>query len=154
MLIFVTIARQDERQVLDQIICFMTSFPKSFPGASNSIDYRKRMAFILGSVILLLTVVPHQVFATTSRPSFSMLARKDNFVTVQGTSFKKNGKDLFLLSANYWQGANMGAVASAKGNRDQLAKDLDHLKSVGTDPTMSIYSPDLFIHAFFYRFST
>ena len=56
----------------------------------------------------------------------------DGFVSVgpRGLDFVRNGKDYFVISANYWPAANLGAV---NGNRSRLNLDLDKLKSIGVN---------------------
>ncbi len=52
------------------------------------------------------------------------------FVQVDGTHFKIDGESYHYIGANFWQAMNL-ASKGAGGDREQLIKELDHLKSIG-----------------------
>ncbi|NMH27419.1 glycoside hydrolase 5 family protein [Flavobacterium silvaticum] len=58
-------------------------------------------------------------------------ASAQNFVTVKGTEFLRDGKAYHYIGANYWYGA---LLASEKyGDRKRLLRELDQLKANGMD---------------------
>jgi len=52
------------------------------------------------------------------------------FVTVDGTSFRLDGKSYHFVGANYWQAMNL-ASKGAGGNRRQFLRELDEMKAQG-----------------------
>ena len=70
------------------------------------------------------------VFQTNHR---AVSNHKDDFVSVSGFNFIRNGKNYFVVSANYWIAMNLGVVDYQNGNRTRLKIDLDELKSIGVN---------------------
>jgi len=54
----------------------------------------------------------------------------NNFITVKGGQFFKDGKPYYFLGTNVWYGANLGALTEG-GNRERLVRELDFLVSLG-----------------------
>jgi len=53
-----------------------------------------------------------------------------DFVTVAGVKFILAGSPYYFVGANFWQGMNL-SVNGPSGDREQLDKELDHLKQLG-----------------------
>jgi mannan endo-1,4-beta-mannosidase len=51
------------------------------------------------------------------------------FVSISNKRFTKDGEQIFIYSANYWQAMNMGSNGQ-HGNRKRLLKDLDRMKEM------------------------
>lgn len=95
----------------------------------------KVFIFIIIALYLSLSAV-HDILkhggsgSSTRKPSGNNL---QDFVSVKGLNFYRNGKDYFVVSANYWLASNLGAVEHAFGNRSRLQKDLDMLQAIGVN---------------------
>lgn len=59
---------------------------------------------------------------------FSFAANAQEFITVKGNEFYKNGKPYHYIGTNYWYGSLIGAK---DGDRERLKKELDELKANG-----------------------
>lgn len=62
--------------------------------------------------------------------SISISASNNGFVTQKEGHFFLNGKPYYYIGTNYWYGAILGSKGEG-GNRKQLQKDLDYMKSQG-----------------------
>jgi len=76
-----------------------------------------------GAVFLVLA------FFLQSCSSF-LSKEQPQFVTVAGTKFKIGDKPYYFVGTNFWYGSYLG-MEGAKGNRERLIKELDHLKELG-----------------------
>lgn len=56
---------------------------------------------------------------------------ENEFIQRQGMHFVAGGQPHFVVSANYWQAMNLGAVDSSFGNRTRLRQDLDKFVQLG-----------------------
>lgn len=63
-------------------------------------------------------------------------------VTVNGTSFLKDGAPYRYCGANIWYGAYLGAAAEF-GSRDRLRRELDRLRALGVDNLRVLGSSEL-----------
>ena len=55
-----------------------------------------------------------------------------NFVTVNGTHFKRNGSAYYFVGTNFWYGPILGSQGMG-GDRNRLIRELDALKALGID---------------------
>lgn len=74
-------------------------------------------------IVLLLVSVQIMLSSCTQN------IENTHFVTVKGDQFYLNGKPYVYAGANYWQGMHLGS--EKYGNREQLKRELDQLKSYG-----------------------
>ena len=58
------------------------------------------------------------------------VTQQQEFITVNGTQFIKEGKPYYFLGTNVWYGANL-AMEGESGDRERLIKELDLLHSLG-----------------------
>lgn len=59
---------------------------------------------------------------------FSLTSNSQEFITVKGNEFYKNGKPYHYIGTNYWYGSLIG---TKDGDRKRLKKELDELKANG-----------------------
>ena len=61
--------------------------------------------------------------------TFAQAKKQQDFITVNGTSFNKDGKPYYYIGANYWYGAILGS--KKYGDRKRLVRELDQMKKNG-----------------------
>lgn len=62
--------------------------------------------------------------------SAEAVVSENQFVTVNGKQFLRNGKPYFIVGTNFWFGAYLGSEGGV-GDRERLLRELDLLKSTG-----------------------
>lgn len=87
---------------------------------------RKILIFVVAAILLI---------------SCSDNARKDAFVTVEGTALMKDGAPYHFIGTNMWY-ASILASTDEGGDRERLCKELDSLKSIGVDNIRLVTGPD------------
>lgn len=78
----------------------------------------KNLLLILSAIIWLFSCAENTI--------------ENDFVTVNGNQFVKNGEQYCFLGTNVWYGANLGAEDNG-GQRERLIRELDQLKALGID---------------------
>ena len=90
---------------------------------------------VLGAILLAVLVgacspdAQNPPAAQPAAPAANSAASAD-FVSVQGRHLWRKGQPYYIVGANFWYGAYLGA-AGATGDRERLHKELDSLKSIG-----------------------
>lgn len=62
--------------------------------------------------------------------AFSYAISASSFVQIKSGKFTRNDRPYYFMGTNFWQGMNLGAPGKL-GNRQQLMRELDKMKSVG-----------------------
>lgn len=81
---------------------------------------------------LLSALIALALGTTQGNAQTSHTASNDNFISVSGGQFVRNGKPYYYIGANFWYGAILASEGTG-GNRRRLKQELDSLKAIGVD---------------------
>lgn len=89
-----------------------------------------RLFFVVVAVATIVACSPDSPTAEQRDGGQKITAPASHFVQVQGRQFIRDAKPYFIVGANFWFGAYLGAP-SELGDRERLVKELDLLQASG-----------------------